>query len=440
MAGFYTCGPNECIILSGVFYDKAPLTVVGGRCFKWPWIQQIQRLSLNTMTLNIDSRNVYTKLGVAVNVNGVAQVKIAGKNKDMLEKACQVFLKKSTAQIQEVCKETLEGHQRAIMGQMTVEEIYKDRKKFSEAVFEVASTDLVNMGITIISYTIKDIKDDHGYLKALGMARTSQVKRDARIGEAEAKRDSGIKEAIAEEQRMASRYDNDTKIAQAKRDYQLKKAEYDKEVETKRAASVLAYDLQKAKTKQLIMEENSQIKVVERMQEIKIQEEEMARKEKELNAKVRQPAEAEKYRMEKLAEANKNQVILEGEALAESIKLAGEAEAFAIEAKAKAEAEQMAKKADAWKDYEEAAKVSMVLDVLPRVAAECAAPLQNCSKIKVVSSGSGDIGAAKLTGEIVDIMAKLPELVEKNTGVSLIDCLASTSTRNRGAAGDMRGL
>merc|ERR1739838_15411 len=115
------------------------------------------------------------------------------------------------------------------------------------------------------------------------------------------------------------------------------------EVETKRAASVLAYDLQKAKTKQLIMEETSQIKVVERMQEIKIQEEEMARREKELNAKVRQPAEAEKYRMERLAEANKNQVIFEGEALAESIRLQGEAEAFAIEVKAKAEAEQMAK-------------------------------------------------------------------------------------------------
>merc|ERR1719283_167146 len=339
----------------------------------------------------------------------------------------------------EVCKETLEGYQRAIMGQMTVEEIYKDRKKFSAAVFEVASTDLVNMGITIISYTIKDIKDDHGYLKALGMARTSQVKRDARIGEAEAKRDSGIKEAIAEEQRMASRYDNDTKIAQAKRDYQLKKAEYDKEVETKRAASVLAYDLQKAKTKQLIMEENSQIKVVERMQEIKIQEEEMARKEKELNAKVRQPAEAEKYRMERLAEAMKNKVVLEGEAEAESIRLRGEAEAFAIEAKARAEAEQMAKKADAWKDYEDAAKVSMVLDVLPRVAAECAAPLQNCQKIRVVASGNGDIGASKLTGEIVDIMGKLPEVIAKNTGVNLVDCLKSTQ-QDRGGSGDMRGL
>merc|ERR1711887_302899 len=173
--------------------------------------------------------------------------------------------------------------------------------------------------------------------------------------------------------------------------------------ETKKATSALAYDLQRAKTKQLIQEENMQVKVIERMQAIKIQEEEMMRKEKELSAQVKQPAEAEKYRLEKLAEANKNRVILEGEAEAETIRLKGEAEAFAIEAKAKAEAEQMAKKAAAFQEYDEAAKVSMVLEVLPRVAAECAAPLQNLSGIKVVSSG-GEIGASKLTGEIVDIM------------------------------------
>ena len=133
----------------------------------------------------------------------------------------------------QVALETLEGHQRAIMGSMTVEEIYRDRKKFSKAVFEVASSDLVNMGITVVSYTLKDIRDEEGYLKALGLARTAEVKRDARIGEAEARRDAQIKEAIAEEERMASRLLNDTEIAKAKRDFELKKAAYDVEVQTK---------------------------------------------------------------------------------------------------------------------------------------------------------------------------------------------------------------
>ena len=149
------------------------------------------------------------------------------------------------------------------------------------------------------------------------------------------------------------------------------------------------------------------------------------RKEKELSAMVKQPAEAEKFRLERLAEANKNRVILEGEAEAETIRLRGEAEAFAIEAKAKAEAEQMAKKAAAFAEYGEAAKVAMMLDVLPKLAAECAAPIMNCSKIKVVASGGGDIGAAKLTGEVVDIMGKMPTMLEKNTGINLIECLKS---------------
>ena len=138
-----------------------------------------------------------------------------------------------TSLFSQVALETLEGHQRAIMGSMTVEEIYRDRKKFSKAVFEVASSDLVNMGITVVSYTLKDIRDEEGYLKALGLARTAEVKRDARIGEAEARRDAQIKEAIAEEERMASRLLNDTEIAKAKRDFELKKAAYDVEVQTK---------------------------------------------------------------------------------------------------------------------------------------------------------------------------------------------------------------
>jgi flotillin len=113
-------------------------------------------------------------------------VKIQGQNEEMLLNACQLFLGKNLEEIRQVALETLEGHQRAIMGSMTVEEIYKDRKKFSAHVFEVASTDLVNMGITVVSYTLKDIRDEEGYLKALGMARTAEVKRDARIGKSNA--------------------------------------------------------------------------------------------------------------------------------------------------------------------------------------------------------------------------------------------------------------
>ncbi|XP_052843625.1 flotillin-1 isoform X1 [Drosophila gunungcola] len=420
--GFVTCGPNEALVVSGCCYMK-PLLVPGGRAFVWPTIQQVQRISLNTMTLQVESPCVYTSQGVPISVTGIAQVKVQGQNEDMLLTACEQFLGKTEAEINHIALVTLEGHQRAIMGSMTVEEIYKDRKKFSKQVFEVASSDLANMGITVVSYTIKDLRDEEGdskgYLRSLGMARTAEVKRDARIGEAEARAEAHIKEAIAEEQRMAARFLNDTDIAKAQRDFELKKAAYDVEVQTKKAEAEMAYELQAAKTKQRIKEEQMQVKVIERTQEIAVQEQEIMRRERELEATIRRPAEAEKFRMEKLAEANKQRVVMEAEAEAESIKIRGEAEAFAIAAKAKAEAEQMAQKAEAYREYREAAMVEMLLDTLPKVAAEVAAPLSQAKKITMVSSGNGEIGAAKLTGEVLSIVNKVPELVKNITGVDI---------------------
>nr|CAH0106971.1 unnamed protein product [Daphnia galeata] len=422
--GFVTCGPNEALVVSGCCHRR-PLLVPGGRAFVWPSVQQVQRISLNTMTLKVESPGVYTSQGVPISVTGIAQVKVQGQNEEMLLAACEQFLGKAEQEIRRVALETLEGHQRAIMGSMTVEEIYKDRKKFSRQVFEVASSDLVNMGITVVSYTLKDVRDDMGYLKALGMARTAEVKRDARIGEAEARADSQIKEAIAEEERLAARLVNDIEIAKAQRDFELKKAAYDQEVQAKKAEAELAYELQAAKTKQRLREEEMQIQVVERTQQILVQEQEILRKEKELDAKVRRPAEAEKFKLEKLADAHRQRVVLEAEAEAEAIRLNGEAQAFAIEAKAKAEAEQMSKKAAAFKEYREAAMVDMLLNTLPKMAAEVAAPIAQARKITMISSGDGEIGAAKLTGEILDIMGKVPNLVKSLTGIDMAQVCAS---------------
>ncbi|XP_077972766.1 flotillin-1-like [Styela clava] len=420
--GFETCGPNEAMVVSGCGYGR-PLMIPGGRVWKWPMIQQIQRISLNTMTLRIKSENVNTQKGVPISCVGVAQVKIQGQNQEMLANACMQFLGKRETEIQNIALETLEGHQRAIMGNMTVEEIYQDRKKFAKQVFEVASSDLINMGITVVSYTLKDVTDSEGYLSALGKARTAQIHRDARIGEAEAKRDAGIKEALANQAKMKAKFENDAKIAESKRDFELKKAAYDKEVSTKKAESELAYNLQEAITKQSIKEAEMQIKVEERNKQIQVQEQEISRRDKELTAQVKKPAEAEKFRMERIAEAERNRIILEADATAQSIQMKGEAEAFAVEAKAKAEAEQMAKKADAWKDYQEAAMVDMVLSTLPKIAAEIAAPLSATKKITMVSSGKGDIGAAKLTSEVLDVVARLPAVVEKLTGVNMTKAL-----------------
>uniref|UniRef100_A0A667ZA65 Flotillin n=1 Tax=Myripristis murdjan TaxID=586833 RepID=A0A667ZA65_9TELE len=367
---FYTCGPNEAMVVSG-FCRSPPLMIAGGRVFVVPCIQQIQRITLNTLTLNVKSDKVYTRHGVPISVTGIAQ------------------------------------------------EIYQDRKKFSEQVFKVASSDLVNMGIGVVSYTLKDVHDDQDYLHSLGKARTAQVQKDARIGEAQYKRDAVIREAHAMQEKVSAQYRNEIEMAKAQRDFELKKAAYDVEVNTKKAESEMAYQLQVAKTKQRIEEEKMQVQVVERSQQIMLQEQEITRREKELEAKVKKPAEAEKYRLERLAEAQRLQLIMEAEAEAESIKMRGEAEAFAVEAKGRAEAEQMTKKAEAFHQYKEGAMVDMLLEKLPLMAEEITKPLSATQKITMVSSGGSEVGAAKLTGEVLDIMTRLPSTVEKLTGVDI---------------------
>merc|ERR1711881_132828 len=218
---------------------------------------------------------------------------------------------------------------------------------------------------------------------------------------------------------MEAQLKNETDIAKFKRDYDFKKAGYDVETNTAKATADLAYSLQAAVMQQRIKEEETQVKVIERMQEIELQDQEIQRKEKELESKIRQPAEAEKFKLEKIAEANKLKAVLGAEAKAESIQMAGDAKAFAIEAKAKAEAEQMAKKADAWNEYGKAALMDMMLKMMPKVAAEIAEPLSKANKVTMISDNASDIGAAKLTGEVLSIMSSIPDTVNKMTGVNI---------------------
>uniref|UniRef100_A0A8D0G0D9 Flotillin n=2 Tax=Strigidae TaxID=30459 RepID=A0A8D0G0D9_STROC len=371
------------------------------------------RISLNTLTLNVRSEKVYTRHGVPISVTGIAQVKIQGQNKEMLAAACQMFLGKSESEIAQIALETLEGHQRAIMAHMTVEEIYKDRQKFSEQVFNVASSDLVNMGISVVSYTLKDIHDDQDYLHSLGKGRTAQVQRDARVGEAEAKRDAGIREARARQEQVSAQLLSETAMAQAQRDFQVQQALCDAAVSARKAQADLAYQLQVARTKQQIEEQRAQVLVVERAQQAQLQEHEIGRRERELEATVRKPAEAERYRLERLAEGRGHPLFPWG------VQVTGAARAAAVAARARAEAAQTAAKAEAFGQYQEAAVVDMVLQRLPQVAEAVAQPLLGTRRVTLVAGGSGDIGVSRLPGEILDVVTRLPATVEALTGVSV---------------------
>src|SRR5271165_3913493 len=194
-------GPNQVLVISGkkrALIEADGTTrevgfriVKGGGRFVWPVFEKVDILSLELLTIDVQTPEVYTSKGVPVKVDGVAQIKVKGDDISIAT-AAEQFLSKPVDEVKNIATQTLEGHLRAILGTMTVEDIYQNRDAFASKVQEVAAGDMANMGLSIVSFTIRDIKDGQGYLEALGQPQIARVKRDATIAQAEADRDSQI--------------------------------------------------------------------------------------------------------------------------------------------------------------------------------------------------------------------------------------------------------
>ncbi|XP_027516067.1 flotillin-2 isoform X1 [Corapipo altera] len=334
--------------------------------------------------------------------------------KELLAVACEQFLGKNVQDVKNVVLQTLEGHLRSILGTLTVEQIYQDRDQFAKLVREVAAPDVGRMGIEILSFTIKDVYDKVDYLSSLGKTQIAAVQRDADIGVAEAERDAGIREAECKKEMMDVKFMADTKIADSKRAFELQKAAFTEEVNIKTAEAQLAYELQSAREQQKIRQEEIEIEVVQRKKQIDVEEKEVIRMEKELMATVRQPAEAEAYRIQQIAEGEKVKQILLAQAEAEKIRKIGEAEAFVIEAMGMAEAEGLKLKAEALQQYGEAARLALVLDALPEIAAKVSAPLSKVDEIVILSGDNNNT-----MSEVNRLLAEIPTSVRALTGVDL---------------------
>src|SRR6266496_1225473 len=325
-------GPNQVLVVSGRkhrYVDPDGTERVrgfrvkkGGGTFVVPIMEKVDILSLELMTIDVQTPEVYTSKGVPVRVDGVAQVKVKGDDISIAT-AAEQFLSKTTDEIKSIAMQTLEGHLRAILGTMTVEEIYQNRDAFASKVQEVAAGDMANMGLGIVSFTIRDIRDSQGYLDALGKPRIAQVKRDAQIAQAEADRDSVIRSAQAGQAGQEAKFKADTKIAEAQRDYQMNVASYQASVNEKKAQSDLAYDLQKYKTGQLVKAEEVQVQIIEKQKQIELQQQEILRKQRELEAQVQKPADAERYKVETLANAKKYQLETEAAGAAAAARQSG---------------------------------------------------------------------------------------------------------------------
>src|SRR3954447_1471912 len=290
IAKYRTAGPDEALIVTGSYLGTKNVhmddsgnrikIIRGGGTFLLPVFQQAAPLSLLSSKLEVTTPEVYTEQGVPVMADGTAIIKIGGSIAEIAT-AAEQYLGKAKQDRENEAREVLEGHLRSILGSMTVEEIYKNRDKFSQEVQRVASQDLAKMGLVIVSFTIRDVRDKNGYLDSLGKPRIAQVKRDADIATAEADKETRIKRAEAAKEAKRSELERATEIAEAEKVNQLKVAEFRREQDIAKARADQAYDLESARSKQDVTEQEMQIKIIERQKQIELEEKEILRREKQ---------------------------------------------------------------------------------------------------------------------------------------------------------------
>ncbi|MEH7352878.1 flotillin family protein [Neobacillus drentensis] len=458
---YRTAGPDEALIVTGSFLGNGNVHVDesgnkvkiirGGGSFILPVFQQAKPLSLLSSKLEVTTPEVYTEQGVPVMADGVAIIKIGGSISEIAT-AAEQFLGKPKEERESEAREVLEGHLRSILGSMTVEEIYKNRDKFSQEVQRVASQDLAKMGLVIVSFTIKDVRDKNGYLDSLGKPRIAQVRRDADIATAEAEKETRIKKAEASKEAKRNELERATEIAEAEKINQLKIAEFRREQDIAKAKADQAYDLESARSKQDVMEQEMQIKIIERQKQIELEEKEILRRERQYDSEVKKKAdadrysveqsaaankareiaeaEANKYRIEAMAKAEAERIRLDGLAKAEAQKAQGSSEAEIIRLKGLAEAEAKEKIAEAFEQFGQAAILDMVVKMLPEYAKQVAAPLSNIDKITVVDTGGGsgeNGGANKITSYATNLMASLQESLKASSGIDVKELIENYS-------------
>ena len=434
MARIYRkAGPHEALIVYGLGGTRV---VKGHGSMVLPMVQVCRGLSLELMSFDVaPQQDLYTKQGVAVTVEAVAQIKVKSDD-ESIRTAAEQFLTKTDQEREGLIRLVMEGHLRGIIGQLTVEEIVKQPEMVSDRMRSTCADDMNKMGLEVISFTIKEVRDKNEYIINMGRPDVARIKRDADVAAAEADRDTAIKRALATREAAVAKAQADqervlaetlslAKQAEAQRDLEVKRAQFLEVTKRQQAQADKSYDIQTNIMQQQVIAEQVKVQQVEKEQQVKVQEAEIKRRENELIATVLKQAEVERQRIETLAEAEKQRLMAEAEGRAASIRQQGEAEAEIIFKKGDAEARAMNVKAEAYQEYNQAAVFDKLLTSLPEVVKAMAAPLANVDKITVVSTGNGDAtGMNKITGDFAKMAAQVPALFESLSGMSMTDLLS----------------
>jgi flotillin len=427
-------GPHEALVVYGF---RGTRVVKGHGTVIFPMVEGYRHLSLELMSFDVAPvQDLYTKQGVAVTVEAVAQIKVKS-DPISIQTASEQFLTKTPDQREGLIRLVMEGHLRGIIGQLTVEQIVKEPEMVAERMRSTCADDMSKMGLEVISFTIKEVRDKNDYIVNMGRPDVARIKRDADVAAAEADRDTAIKRAEAQrasaiaraqadQERVLAETLSQAKQAEAQRDLEVKRATYQELVKKQQAQADKAYEIQSNVMQQQVTAEAVKVQQIEREQQVKVQEAEITRREKELIATVLKAAEIERQRIGMLAEAEKRKLEVEAEGHASAIRAQGEAEAEIIFKKGEAEAKAMNVKAEAFQEYNQAAVVDKLLTGMPEVVRALAAPLSQIDKITIVSTGNGDAaGVNKITGDITKMVAQVPALFESLSGMRISDLLAN---------------
>jgi flotillin len=398
-------------------------------------LQSYRELSLELMSFDVaPPQDLYTKQGVAVTVEAVAQIKVKS-DPESIKTASEQFLSKTDQDREALIRLVMEGHLRGIIGQLSVEQIVKEPEMVGDRMRATCADDMSKMGLEVISFTIKEVRDKNEYISNMGRPDIARIKRDADIAAAEAERDTAIKRAEAtraaavaraqaDQERVLAETLSQAKQAEATRDLEVKKALYLETTKKQQAQADKAYDIQTNIMQQQVMAEQVRVQQVEKEGQIKVQEAEIKRRENELIATTLKQAEVERGRIETLATAEKMRLTAEAEGHAAAIRAQGEAEAEIILKKGEAEARAMSVKAEAFQEYNQAAVIDKLLTGLPEVVRALASPLSNIDKITIVSTGDGNsAGMHKITGDITQMAAQIPALFETLSGMKMSELL-----------------
>ncbi len=434
MARLYRkAGPHEALVVYGW---RGKRVITGHGTIVLPMLESSLTLSLELMSFDVaPQQDLYTKQGVAVTVEAVAQIKVKSDTESIWT-ASEQFLTKTPQEREGLIRLVMEGHLRGIIGQLTVEEIVKQPEMVSDRMRSTCAEDMNKMGLEVISFTIKEVRDKNEYITNMGKPDVARIKRDADVAAAEADRDTAIRRALAlresavakaqaDQERVLAETLSLAKQAEATRDLEVKKAQYLEVTKKQQAQADKAYDIQTNVMQQQVVAEQVKVQQVEKEQQVKVQEAEINRREKELIATVLKQAEIERQRIETLAAAEKQRLIAEADGHASAIRAQGEAEAEIIFKKGDSEARAMNVKAEAYQQYNQAAVVDKLLTSLPEIVRAMSAPLANVDKITVVSTGNGDAtGLNKITGDMAKMAAQVPALFETLSGMSMSELLS----------------